>query len=101
MLQISGLFSAYIPVVDKRDVISFLLGLIFKAVEQCGEKFMRQAFVPFVHKQDTEIVCAVCLQSPGCGVGKVTEFICQALDSVPCLLADIRLIIQCFADSGD
>ena len=62
---------------------------------------MGQAAVLVVYKEDTDIVGAVGLQGPGCGIGNVAHLLGGLPDAGPGFGANVRLVVQRLADRGD
>ena len=86
---------------SKCDVIAFFLSFFSKAFQYMIEIIMSQSAKRLVYKQNSQIVTSFCLQRPGRGIRQVAHFRSCLQDQVFCFDSDIRIIVQCFADSSN
>ena len=61
---------------------------------------MGQTAAALIDEQDADVVAAPGLEGPSRGVGQVAHLVRGAPDALPCLLADVLLIVQSFAHRG-
>ena len=100
VLQVAALLVPDI-LVDERDVIASVLRLHPDAVQNGGEKLMREAAASAVHKENADVIASICFQHPCGGVGHITHLCGDTLNPLPRLKADVLLIVQRFAHSGN
>ena len=99
VLQVGG--SAASEIVDKGNVVVAALGLAADPVQHRREELVRETAVHGIDEEDAEVVGALGLQRPGCGVGHVAHLLRRAEDAAPGLLPDVELTVERLAHRGD
>ena len=97
VLQIAHALAADV-VVDESDVVAVLFRFHLETVQHSRKVLVGQAALPFVHKQNAQIVGAVGLEGTGGGVGQVAHAVRSGPHPLPGGGRDVRLVVQRLAD---
>ena len=99
VLGIADLPSAQ-TVGDEGDIVAHLLGPVLEGVEDPGEKFVGQAGIGGIFKENAEIIGPAGLQGPGSGVGDVAHLLGCRANPLSGFGGDITGAVEGLADSG-
>ena len=88
-------------VVDEGDVVPALLPRRLERIQHGGEEAVRQTRAALFLEQNAQVVGAVGCERAGDGVGVIADFTRRALHEFAGFEADVRVVVERLADSGD
>ena len=79
---------------DKSQVVSPVLQLVLRAVQDCGKILMGQSALCLVLKHHPDIVRDVCFKLPGSCIREIMHFPGRLADPLCCLRPDVSISVQ-------